>query len=81
MAILHPKTPARKSIPTSAPGDAPPKSIIRGSVTDINKTISGINRSPPRRFYGPITREFWRPPPDVEDALRRGNKKCRASSS
>ena len=58
-----------------------PKSIVRGSERDINLTMAGINGRPGRKFYGPATRGFWRPPPDVQDAISRGNRKCRGASS
>lgn len=55
-----------------------PKSILPSSTRGVNDIMVDINGRTDRRYYGPTTQGFWKPPPDVEEALKRGNRKCRA---
>jgi len=57
-----------------------PKSILPSSTRGVNSIMANVNGRTDRRYYGPATQGFWKPPPDVEDALRRGNRKCRRVS-
>ena len=80
MRILHPKTDTRKTLPPLGHVADSPKSMVPNDRRGINSIMVGINGRSDRRYYGPATRGFWRPPPAVQEALKRGNRKCRAAS-
>ncbi len=68
----------RNPIPEDTAGTAP-RSILPSSTRGVNNIMVGGRTD--RRYYGPTTQGFWKPPPDVKDALRCGNKKCRGVGS
>lgn len=78
MASITPKTECRNPIPAVGDVTDVPRSILPGSSRGVNSIMANVNGRTDRRYYGPTTQGFWKPPPDVEDALRRGNRKCRA---
>ncbi len=58
----------------------PKKSILTNDQCGINSIMVAINGRSDRRYSAPAGRGFWRSPPVVQEALRRGNKKCRSVS-
>ena len=81
MASIPPKIDNRKTLPPLGLMADPPKSILPNDQRGISSIMVDINGRTDRRFYAPAVSSFWRPPADVEAAISRGNKKCRASSS
>jgi len=77
MASIPPKTDTRNPIPTSPTVGNPPKSILPNDQRGVNSIMVAINGRSDRRYSAPAGRGFWRPPPVVQEALRRGDKKCK----
>ena len=57
------------------------KSMLPNSVRHVGNIMRTINGRTDRRFYALAVGNFWRPPADVEAAISRGSRKCRAVAS
>ena len=53
------------------------KSILPNSTRGIDGVMRTIRGRPERRHYASSNRGYWRPPPAVQSAIRRGDRKCR----